>query len=171
MKMNVTMPDDDDPVVNDVGLAGLPRLNLPCFEFEVRGGGERRHIFDPIRQQYVRLSPEEWVRQHFLRYLTLYCAYPASLIAVEKGFQYQNMARRADIVVHDRKAKPFLMVECKAPAVSISQAAFDQISRYNRVVGARYLVVTNGWTHFCWKVEDKLGTYSFMDSPPAYEEA
>lgn len=166
------MPDGDLPAVHDdVELAGLPKLNLPRFEFELRGPGEKRLIFDSVRRHYVRLSPEEWVRQHVVRYLTLHCGYPASLIAIEKGFLYQNMACRADIVVHDRKAKPFLMVECKAPEVSISQATFDQISRYNRVVGARYLLATNGRVHYCWKVEEGLGTYSFLDGLPAYEEA
>ncbi len=152
-------------------LLRLPRLNLPAYEPILRGEGGKSSIYDPIRNQYVRLTPEEWVRQHFLRYLTYYCGYPASLMAIEKGFQYQGMLRRADVVVHDRQGRPFLMVECKAPGVPISQSTFDQVSRYNRLVSARYLAVTNGMTHYCWTIESDTGHYRFLDGPPAYHQA
>lgn len=144
-------------------------LNLPEYEFEIRGEGDKRVIFDPIRRRYVRLNPEEWVRQHFLQYLTRDCGYPSYLIAVEMAFRFQRMPRRADIVVHDRRGSPFLMVECKAPGVRIAQASFDQVSRYNRVVGARYLAVTNGREHYCWRIDRDRGAYEFLDGIPDFE--
>lgn len=149
---------------------GLPRLNLPEYALSFRGSGKDLEVYDPVRRQYVRLSPEEWVRQHLLQYLTQHCGYPAALMAVEKGFLFQGMARRADIVVHDRRGKPFLMVECKAPGVPISQSTFDQIARYNRVVSAEYLLVTNGLKHYCWTVARDSGPYRFLDRPPPYEQ-
>ena len=146
----------------------LPELNLPPHQPKIRMTDGRSDIFDPIRRQFVRLTPEEWVRQSFLQYLTSSCGYPAALTAVEKGFEFQQMARRADIVVHDRTGRPFLMVECKAPGVPITQSTFDQVSRYNRVIKARYLIVTNGLSHYCWTIEGR--DYRFLDGPPSYGE-
>lgn len=144
----------------------LPALNLPRYEPRIRTNDERRDIFDPVRSRYVRLTPEEWVRQHFVQYLTRSCGYPVSLMAVEKGFEFQQMAWRADIVVHDRLGRPFLMVECKAPGVRITQSTFDQVSRYNLVVKARFLIVTNGLKHYCWTIEGS--SYRFLDGPPPF---
>ncbi len=170
--MKATMHDSDAaPVRSGATRHEMPSLNLPDYDPTLRCDGENLEIYDPFRRQYVRLSPEEWVRQHFLEYLTKHCGYPAGLVAVEKGFRFQGMARRADIVVHDRRGRPFLMVECKAPGIPISQSTFDQVSRYNRVVSADYLVVTNGLKHFCWTVETDFARYRFMDGPPPYEHA
>lgn len=146
----------------------LASLNLPAYELSVRSVEGRRTVFDPIRRKFVRLSPEEWVRQHFLQYLIQDCSYPSSLIAVEMGFLFQEMPRRADIVVHDRRGTPFLMVECKAPDVGIGQSTFDQVSRYNRVVSARYLAVTNGRIHYCWRVDRATGAYEFLGGVPPF---
>lgn len=168
MRVDDPLPPRDEASPGD---ARFPRLNLPAYEPRFRGEGEDVHIYDPIRSQYVHLTPEEWVRQHFLRYLTHHCGYPASLTAVEKGFRFQRMMRRADIVVHDRTGRPFLMVECKAPNVPISQATFDQVSRYNRAVASRYLGVTNGMVHYCWTVDSETGRHAFLDEPPAFERA
>lgn len=148
--------------------SGLTTLNLPARDLQVRSDGGTRSVFDPIRSKYVRLTPEEWVRQHFLGYLVSDCGYPSALIAVEMGFKYQEMMRRADIVVHDRRGSPFLMAECKAPEVPIKQTTFDQVSRYNRVVGASFLAVTNGMEHFCWSVDRASGRYEFLDGIPPF---
>ena len=120
-----------------------------------------------MRKKYVRLVPEEWVRVHFLHFLVRDCGYSPALIAVEMHFEYQGMSRRADMVAYDRGGAPLLMVECKAPGVRIGPAAFGQIARYNRVVGARYLAVTNGLRHYCWRA-DRPG--EFMDRIPSFEE-
>ena len=149
--------------------ADLIQLNLPECDLAIQGEGAGRVIFDPIRRKFVRLTPEEWVRQHFLKYLIDRCRYPASLMAVEMGFQYQEMPRRADIVVHGRQGKPYLMVECKSPDVSVIQATFDQVSRYNRVVRAQYLAVTNGLKHYCWRIDRDSGRYEFLNGIPPFE--
>lgn len=149
----------------------LASLNLPAYELLVRSEEGRHTVFDPIRRKYVRLSPEEWVRQHFLQYLIQDCGYPSSLIVVEMGFQFQNMPRRADIVVHDRQGTSFLMAECKAPDVGITQSTFDQVSRYNRVVAARFLAVTNGLLHYCWRIDRSTGTYEFLKGVPPFQTA
>lgn len=127
-------------------------------------------ILDPVRRKYVRLTPEEWVRQHFVQYLIREHDVPRSLVAIEMGFTYQGMARRADVVVHDRRGQPLLMVECKSPDVAIGQEVFDQVARYNRVVQARYLVVTNGRVHYCCLVDREQHTYRFLDELPPYAE-
>lgn len=147
----------------------LAGLDLPTCELLIRTDDGKRSVYDPIRRKYVRLTPEEWVRQHFLQYLIQDCGYPASLIAVEMGFRYQRMPRRADIVVHDRKGRPFLMAECKAPDVGIGQSTFDQVSRYNRVVEARFLAVTNGLVHYCWQIDRSSGAYEFLTGVPTYQ--
>lgn len=147
-----------------------PSLNLPAYGAQVRMEGEKAMIFDPLRRKYVRLTPEEWVRQHFVQFMIRERGYPKALIAVEMGFTYQKMGRRADVVVHDRKGQPLLMVECKAPDVEVRQATFDQVARYNMVVQARYLVVTNGLVHYCCRLDRTQHTYHFLDDLPRYEE-
>jgi hypothetical protein len=131
--------------------------------------GETQMIFDPVRRRYVALTPEEWVRQHFVQYLVRQRGTPQGLIAVESGFTYNGMWRRADVIVHGRDGKPVLMAECKAPEVQIVQAAFDQISRYNTVVQARFLVVTNGLTHYCCEVHPQARATRFLDEVPLFD--
>ena len=147
------------------------RLNLPDHGVPTQTVRETPMVYDPVRRKYVRATPEEWVRQHVLRYLTHDLGYPAALIAVEKGFTFRGMARRADVVAHDRQGRPVLMVECKAPEVAVTQAAFDQVARYNTVIQARYLVVTNGINHYCCAVDRASGTITFLDAIPTFGEA
>ncbi len=150
--------------------APAPVLNLPSYPFQIRELRGRTMIFDPLRQRYVRLTPEEWVRQHFVQYLIRECGYPRALIAVEMAFTYQGMPRRADVVVHDRRGRPLLLVECKAPEVEVRQATFDQAARYNLVIQAGYLVVTNGLVHYCCVLDRAQHTYRFLEALPRYEE-
>jgi hypothetical protein len=145
-------------------------LNLPTYEFRTAKREEKRVIYDPLREQYVRLTPEEWVRQHFVQYLIQTLNAPAGLVAVEAAFQYQGQPRRADVIVHDRQGDPLLLVECKAPRVSIDQDAFDQCARYNIVLGAPYLVVTNGQTHYACAIDFEARHYTFLDDLPPYEQ-
>jgi predicted type IV restriction endonuclease len=144
-------------------------LNLPSYDLRTAEQDGGRVIYDPIRQSYVRLTPEEWVRQHFVQYLIQELDVPAGLVATEATFQYQGQPWRADVVVHDRQGDPLLLVECKAPSVSIRQDAFDQGARYNLVLGARYLVVTNGHTHYACRVDTASGQYAFLDDLPSYD--
>lgn len=144
-------------------------LNLPAYDFTIRQIDGKAMIFDPVRQKYVRLTPEEWVRQHFVQYLVQEQGVPQALVAVETGFVYQGMQRRADVVVYDRQGRPLMMVECKAPEVEVGQDVFDQVARYNKVVQARYLVVTNGLVHYCCALDRARHTYRFLEALPRYE--
>jgi len=146
----------------------LPELSLPPASFRTRTHQGKAEIYDDIRQKYVRLTPEEWVRQHFVRFLLDEKGTPRGLVAIEMGFRYQAMRRRADVVVYDRMGHPMMMVECKAPEVDIRQAAFDQVAQYNTVVHARYLVVTNGMVHYSCAIDHEGRDYRFLDTLPTY---
>ena len=147
----------------------MESLTLPSYEFRTTEQDGKRQIYDPLRQTYVRLTPEEWVRQHFVQYLIQELGVPAGLVATESTFRYQGQPWRADVVVHDRQGDALLLVECKAPSVSIRQAAFDQGARYNLVLGARYLVVTNGQAHYACRVDTDSGEYAFLADLPDYD--
>ncbi len=143
----------------------MQRLNLPAAAFDVRQVEGKREILDPLRRKYVRLTPEEWVRQHLVQYLISELGYPRGLIAIEKGIDLHGKRFRADVIVHDRTGHAVLMAECKEPDVSISQQTFDQIAAYNRVVQARCLLVTNGLIHYCY-----VANRGFIDQVPRYDE-
>jgi len=148
----------------------MHELNLPSFDARLKRDGEKIRIFDTVRKKYVACTPEEWVRQHFIHYLISEKKTPTGLIVLEKQIVYNTMTRRPDILVYDRQSKPVLIVECKAPDVSISQDTFDQIARYNSVIKAPYLVVTNGMKHYCCKMDHGSNSYSFLDDIPDYEK-
>lgn len=147
-------------------------LNFPPGPpFEIRDEGGRAFILDVIRRRFVRLTPEEWVRQHLLRYLTRDLGYPAGLLAVEKQLAAAGGPRRADVVAYGRGpggSRPVLIAECKAPSVAVTQAVFDQVSRYNAVALAPHLVVTNGLLHYCWVVDREARRYRFLEAIPPY---
>ena len=148
----------------------METLNLPTYEFRTAEREGKRVIYDSLREQYVHLTPEEWVRQHFVQYLMQELDVPGGLVAIEAAFRYQDQPRRADVIVHDRQGDPLLLVECKAPRVSIKQDAFDQCARYNIVLEAPYLVVTNGQTHYACAIDFENQTYSFLDDLPPYDQ-
>ncbi len=150
-------------------MAAVETLNLPAYDARTRTRAGLAEIYDPLRQRYVRLTPEEWVRQHVVQFLVRGRGVPRGLVAVERAFAYQGMTRRADVVVHDRRARALLMVECKAPAVPVTQSAFDQVARYNKVLRAPFLMVTNGRTHYCCRIDRARGTYRFLPDLPAYD--
>ena len=126
-------------------------------------------LYDPLRRKYVALTPEEWVRQHFVNYLTGFLGYPPGLIRIEASFRLHSMLRRADILVHDRAGEPVMIVECKAQQVKINQEVFDQIINYNFNYGVRYLVVTNGTQHFAGKINTEARTFELLDHIPDYQ--
>lgn len=126
----------------------VQKLNLPDYAFEVKSSEKGAYIFDRARKKYVRLTPEEWVRQNFMQYLARAKGYPVSRMAVEKRLKTPfGPMRRADIVVYDRSGRPDIVVECKAPSVDVTQETMDQVVRYNGVLGARILCLTNGLKH------------------------
>ena len=143
-----------------------PKLNLPAAEFDLRTTDHGTEVFDTIRKHWLVLTPEEWVRQHMVRYLTDDLGYPPGLTAVEKGFDLGGIPYRADIVAYDRSGSAILAVECKAPDVKIGQKTFDQIGQYNKVIKARILVVTNGLAHFCVQTDNRNQWTQLERIPP-----
>ena len=146
----------------------MERLNLPTFELKLKSEGEKKCVFDEIRKKWLVLTPEEWVRQNFLHYLIHFKKFPSSLLAVEYALSINKQAIRSDIVAFSNEGSPFLIVECKAPDVKITQATFDQIAVYNMVLNVEYLVLTNGMKHFCCKMDFENKKYSFMSDIPEY---
>ncbi|WP_026777528.1 type I restriction enzyme HsdR N-terminal domain-containing protein [Polaribacter sp. Hel_I_88] len=143
-------------------------LNLPNYKFKLKSSENKTLIFDNLRKKYFVLTPEEWVRQHFVQYLIDEKKYPVSLIALEKQLTINNRKKRTDILVFDADGNPDIIVECKAPQIQITQATFDQIARYNLKLKANYLIVTNGLTHFYCKMDFEKETYIFLKEIPAY---
>ena len=148
----------------------MPELNLPSFDKKVIQKDGRPFIFDIIRRLYVALTPEEWVRQHFVHFLIGTKGYPQSLMANEVQLKLNGMSRRCDTVAYDRTLRPRVIVEYKAPTVNITQQVFDQICRYNMVLQVDYLIVSNGLAHYCCKVDNTTHTYTFLKEIPSYEE-
>ncbi len=143
-------------------------LNLPKYEVKVERRGEKAYIWDSLRRQYIALTPEEWVRQHFVQFLVTHKSYPAALLANEVTLQLNGMKRRCDTVLYDRTVKPRMIIEYKAPEVAITQKVFDQIGRYNLVLQVDYLVVSNGLEHYCCKMDYTGQSYAFLKDIPGY---
>lgn len=145
-------------------------LNLPGFTPKVAEKDGKRTIFDPVRRKYVALTPEEWVRQHFVNYLVTARNYPKDLLANEVMVKLNGTSKRCDTVVYDRFLVPLVIVEYKAPHIPITRSVFDQIARYNMVLRVGYLIVSNGINHYCCKIDYDSQTYAFLDGIPAYDE-
>lgn len=146
----------------------MERLNLPTYSFNIKFKEQRKYIFDFIRKKFVLLTPEEWVRQNFLKFLVEEKKYPASLIAVEKEFKLNTLSKRSDALVYNRSGQPFLIIECKATTVKIDQKVFDQIARYNMKLNVELLVVTNGLEHYCCKIDIENQKYYFLKDIPEF---
>lgn len=145
------------------------KLNLPEFDISLRRTSDGRlQVYDRLRSKFVALTPEEWVRQHFVNFLIEYRAYPASLMANEVGLHHNGIQRRCDTVVYDSAARPTAIVEYKAPTVSITEKVFDQIVRYNMVMDVHWLIVSNGLSHYCCHVNPENNSYSFTRQIPLY---
>lgn len=150
----------------------LPKLNLPDYPVKVSHlPGEKPRIWDTLRSKYVAFTPEEYVRQRFTLWMMRDLHYPQALMANEVSMQFNNMTRRCDTIVADRCGEPFMIVEYKAPDVQITQRVFDQIARYNMVLQAPYIAVTNGLNHYCCRIDCKEGTYQFIPQIPDWAVA
>lgn len=145
-------------------------INLPSFDIKLQGTPEHPRIFDILRRRYVALTPEEWVRQHFVHYLVEHLGYPAALMANEVNLQIGQKHLRADSVLYDRSLRPRMIIEYKAPEVSITQKVFNQITDYNLLLHVDYLIVSNGLLHYCLKLDKASKKYLFLDHIPRYEE-
>lgn len=146
------------------------KLNLPTFDYKINRTRDGLQIYDRLRSKFVALTPEEWVRQHFVEFIITHKGFPQSLIANEIGITLNNTRRRCDTVVYDNTATPLVIIEYKAPSVEITQATFDQIVRYNMVLQAKYLIVSNGLNHYCCSIDYTNQTYQFLKEIPSYSE-
>lgn len=146
----------------------MQKLNLPSYTFKLKSNEKHTLIFDNLRKKYLVLTPEEWVRQHYVQYLVQEKNYPVSLIALEKQLTINNLKKRTDIVVYNKDGQPEIIVECKAPHIKISQDTFDQIARYNLQLKAKYLIVTNGLEHYYCSMDFENENYQFLKEIPSY---
>ena len=146
----------------------MQKLNFSAYDFRLKNSENKVHIFDVIRKKFVVLQPEEWVRQHVVHYLLKDKNYPKSLINVEKQLSVNNIKKRYDVVVYRSDGSILLLVECKAPSISIDQEVFDQIARYNMGLNATYLMVTNGVNHYYCELNYAQEKYSFLPSIPDF---
>lgn len=131
----------------------MQSLNLPAYNCKLKHSDGNTFIFDPIRKKFVLLTPEEWVRQHFLNYLVSHLGYPRSLVSIEKGTAYNQLQKRTDLRIYSMSGTPLVLVECKASTVPISAETVKQASVYNQTIRAKYVMLTNGLEHYCWKVD------------------
>ena len=127
-------------------------------------------ILDPIRRKYVKLTPEEWVRQNFIQYLINEGKYPPGLLGIEVYFRLFKVKRRIDILVHNRSGKPVMIVECKADDIDLNEKVFDQIVCYNMESKVPYIIVTNGMIHLACKLKPDNTGYDYLNVIPLYEE-
>jgi hypothetical protein len=148
----------------------LKELNLPQYSFKITGKEGSEMILDPVRRRYVKLTPEEWVRQNFIQYLINEGKYPAGLLGIEVLFRFNQLKRRVDILVHNRKGEPVLIVECKSPDVKIDESVFEQIASYNMKFKVPYLVVTNGMHHYACKINHEEMKFEYLLVIPLYQD-
>ena len=146
------------------------KLNLPSCDINIKIEEGRELIYDILRRKYVALTPEEWVWQNFVHYLIEYKSFLAGLMGNEVPLLQNGIKRRCDTLVSDKFGNPLMIVEYKAPSVEITQKVFDQIVRYNYVLKAKYLIVSNGLSHYCCRINYDLGNYSFLKEIPAYSD-
>ena len=148
----------------------MQKLNLPGYSFKTKHQDEKLFIWDNIRKKYVVLTPEEWVRQNFINFLIYEKSYIPSLISVEHELKLNTLSKRCDILVFAKSGRPVLLVECKNPSIDITQDVFDQIARYNLVLHVEYLIVTNGLSHYCCKIDYYDRSYSYLKEIPSLKE-
>lgn len=154
-------PNDDNAIC---------ALNLPPGDVRLRHAARGNEIYDPLRKKWLLLTPEEWVRQHFTAYMQTKLSYPASLMANEIAIKLNNTTKRCDTVVYDRNGQPIMIIEYKAPAITLTQDVFNQIARYSIALRVKYLVVSNGLRHYCCALDTETRRYRFLQAIPSYNE-
>ncbi len=142
------------------------KLNFPDYPFNIQRVDDKLMIFDQLRKKFIRLTEEEWVRQHMVSYLIRERKIPAGLIRIESGLKYEKLKKRTDILVYNRKGLPYLVIECKSTKIVISQEVVFQAGIYAKSLQVLYIGVTNGLNHFFWKVDHEEGkTYILSEFP------
>jgi len=149
-------------------------LNLPSYSFRITGREGSEMILDPLRKKYVKLTPEEWVRQNFVQYLIHEGKYPPGLIGIEIMFSFNTMKKRVDILVHNRKGRPVMIVECKSPDINISDfyedKVYDQVGGYNLGYKVPYAIVTNGIDNYAFRFNSENKQYEHILEIPLFED-
>ena len=148
----------------------MQELNFPKYDFKIIQKDNADWIFDEVRAKFVKLNPEEWVRQNLIKYLSSEFSYPISLMSVEKGHKLNTKQQRSDLVLYNNKANARMLIECKAPYVAISQDTFNQAARYNLKYKAEYILVSNGLKHYCCKLDIENNKFDFLKEIPNYKE-
>ena len=148
--------------------ARMTTLNLPPYDVRLGGTRSQPTIFDMRRRRYVSLTPEEWVRQHFVHFLIDEKGYPPTLLANEVSLKIGEKSLRADTVLYDTDLRPRMIVEYKAPTVALTQKVFEQVATYNLLLHVDFLVVSNGLEHYCCRMDYERGSYEFLTDIPEY---
>jgi hypothetical protein len=146
----------------------MEQLNLPTYSFKIKQDGQRKLIFDSIRKKYVVLTPEEWVRQNFVKYLNEEKDYPLSLMSLEAEQRAYTARRRTDILIFNAQGNPVMIVECKAPGIKLGDKTFEQAAGYNYNLKVNYLLVTNGLKHYCMRLDIETKRWEFLKDIPDY---
>ena len=146
------------------------KLNIPPFQMKLSGTQERPKILDILRRKFVALTPEEWVRQHFIHFLIEHKGYPSALMANEVALSCSNKQLRADTVLYDRDLNARMIIEYKAPTIKITKRVFEQVTAYNFLLHVDYLIVSNGLTHYCCKMNYENNSYMLLTSIPDYKD-
>lgn len=144
------------------------QLNLPKYKFRIKIQNNKQVIFDNLRKKFVTLTPEEWVRQHFIQFLLDEKNYPASFIAIEKQIKVNGLSKRCDAIVYNPNFEPIAIIELKAPQIQLTQKTFDQAAEYNSKLKVDYLLISNGLDHFACKVDTLNSRYQFFEQIPQY---
>ena len=145
-------------------------INLPPYDIKMREQGGKRQIFDFLRRKYVALTPEEWVRQHFVHFLIEHKGYPKGLLANEVEQKIGDKKLRCDTLLYNKDLQPKMIIEYKAPEIAITQRVFNQVTTYNFLLHADYLIVSNGRQHYCCHMDYEKGEYTFLQDIPHYTE-
>lgn len=148
----------------------MEQLNLPPYKFKIKSSSKGDEIWDEWRKRYILLTPEEWVRQNFGRYMMDKMDVPAGRMAVEISLKVHRLNKRADMIIYGDQGNPLVVVECKAPSIPITQDTFDQVARYNISLKAPVLIVTNGLDHYCCTVDFESKAIQFVEEFPSYRE-
>lgn len=146
----------------------MTALNLPQAPLRTKVEDQRTVVFDILRRRYVALTPEEWVRQHFVHFLISQKGYPQGCLGNEISLRVGDMPKRCDTVVYDEKAQPIAIIEYKAPTVTITQKVFDQTWRYNMPLRVPYIIISNGMRHFCCRIDYEKNACEFLSDIPTY---
>lgn len=148
----------------------MNNLNLPSFQYKIKHIENKAYIYDILRKKFIVITPEEWVRQHFVNYLIGYLNYPKQLIANEVSIRLNSTSKRCDTVIYTKTLQPQVIIEYKSPDIELSQAVFDQVMRYNMVLRVKYIILSNGIKHICSRIDYENNRYIFLPEIPQYED-